>query len=291
MLLTTVAMAYPKVDIPEERHNPTELNGVENARDLGGYPAANGKVIAHDVLFRSGNLHDAVPAEIEALHITKIIDLRTSIERATKKDVSVSGAKMVYISPLTIPNLFVMESDDWRTLLKAITSGIMETWDTNLYRQYIQDPKAIEATQKFFEEVLDSNGAPILWHCTAGKDRTGIMAMLLMAALGCKYKDIEAEFLNTNAFYQEKAKDQYDKFKWLGNAIASEFYKYEIVKVEWLEVSMEVMMRMTDETNPDAALQAYIRDVVHLTEDEINQLQEAYLEPVAEANSTLASAA
>ena len=282
MLLTSVfAASYPYPDteqFPEKEHN-ANLTGVENARDLGGYETEDGYFIKEDVLFRSGNLHEADPAQIKGKGITKIIDLRTKLEALRKPDVDVENAELVSISMLTIPNPFVLEGDDWKTLLQAITTGIMETWDANLYRQYIQDPNAIKATKQFFAEVLDNKGAPLLWHCTAGKDRTGVEAMLLMAALGCDYDTILQDFMLTNAYYQQKARDSYDKAYKLTHikAIATEFYKYEIVKEEWLEISMDVMMRMTDTDTPDEALDAYLTDVIELTPVQMEQLKEYYL--------------
>lgn len=282
MLLTSVlAASYPYPDtelIPEKEHN-ANLTGVENARDLGGYKAEDGYCIKKDVLFRSGNLHEADAAQIAGKKITKIIDLRTKLEALRKPDVDVEDAELVSISMLTIPDPFVLEGEDWKALLRAITTGIMETWDTNLYRQYIQDPNAIKATKQFFAEVLDNKGAPLLWHCTAGKDRTGVEAMLLMAALGCDYDTIRQDFMLTNAYYQQKARDSYDKAYKLTHikAIATEFYKYEIVKEEWLKISMDVMMRMTDTNTPDEALDAYLTDVIELTPVQMEQLKEYYL--------------
>ena len=291
MLLTSVfAASYPDPDtepFPEKEHN-ANLTGVENARDLGGYETEDGYFIKEDVLFRSGNLHEADPAQIKDKGITKIIDLRTKLEALRKPDVDVEGAELVPISMLTIPNPFVLEGDDWKTLLKAITTGIMETWDANLYRQYIQDPNAIKATKQFFAEVLDNKGAPLLWHCTAGKDRTGVEAMLLMAALGCDYDTIRQDFMLTNAYYQQKARDSYDKAYKLTHikAIATEFYKYEIVKEEWLNISMDVMRRMTGESNNDAALQKYLRDEIDLTDEDIATLKGYYLVPAENTAGT-----
>ena len=282
MLLTSVfASSYPYPDtepFPAKEHN-ANLNDVENARDLGGYKTEEGYFIKEGVLFRSGNLHEADPAQIKGKGITKIIDLRTKLEALRKPDVDVENAELVSISMLTIPNPFVLEGDDWKTLLKAITTGIMETWDANLYRQYIQDPNAIKATKQFFAEVLDNKGEPLLWHCTAGKDRTGVEAMLLMAALGCDYNTILQDFMLTNAYYQQKARDSYDKAYKLTHikAIATEFYKYEIVKEEWLEISMDVMMRMTDTNTPDEALDAYLTQVIDLTPKQIEDLKADYL--------------
>lgn len=282
MLLTSVFAAsypYPDTEPFPEKVNDANLTNVENARDLGGYEAEDGYHIEKEVLFRSGNLHEADPVQIKDKGITKIIDLRTKLEASRKPDVDVEDAELVSISMLTIPNPFVLEGEDWKALLRAITTGIMETWDTNLYRQYIQDPNAIKATKQFFDEVLDNGGDPLLWHCTAGKDRTGVEAMLLMAALGCDYDTILQDFMVTNAYYQQKARDSYDKAYKLTHikAIATEFYKYEIVKKEWLELSMDVMMRMTDTDTPDEALDAYLTGVIELTPVQMEQLKEYYL--------------
>lgn len=293
MLLTSVLAAtsydYPDIgEFPAKTHEIVGLNNVENARDLGGYEVTiEGQKlrIKDKLLFRTGNLHDADVDELIALGVDKDIDLRTNLEVLRKPDVKDDRIKYVPISMLTIPNLLVMETADWRTLLGAITSGIMETWDTNLYRQYIQDPSAYKATQKFFDEVLDSaaKNESVLWHCTAGKDRTGIEAMLLMAALGFDYKTIEEDFLLTNAFYKEKAEASYRKAYDILHikAIANEFYNYEIVKESWLGISMDVMKRMTGESDNNDALKAYLNKYAGVSDEEMETLRAYYLESAA----------
>ena len=139
-----------------------------------------------------------------------------------------------------------------------------------------------ERGKQFFEEVVASakEGKAVLWHCTAGKDRTGIEAMLLMAALGCDYSTILNEFLQTNVYYEEKAQASYDKvYKLIPiKAIANEFYKYEIVRKTWLQdVSMEVMKRETNTDNYEDALEAYLLNVIELDPADREILRNAYL--------------
>ena len=257
------------------------LTGVENARDIGGYYTADGQYrVKTGLLLRTGNLHEATDADIaalQALGVTKVIDLRMTYEVALAKNKDVPGAKYIHLSPMFIPDLLVMNSEDWLTILRAIKSGVMDTYMANMYRQLVEDPVAIKATKAFFKEVLDANGAPILWHCKDGKDRTGIMATLLLAALGCDEDVIKVEYMNTNVFKAEARQAAYDKAYKLTHSkwIAGEFEKYKGVSPEWLEVALNVMHRQ-------GTLVDYLRNVIGLTDDDFAQLRATYLEPVAE---------
>ena len=262
-------------------HHAVYFAGIENARDLGSYYTADGQhQVKSGMLFRSGNLHDATAADVQALQalgVTKIIDLRMTYEVALAKNQSVPGAKYIHISPMFIPNLFVMNSDDWSAILNAIRTGVMDTYMANMYRQLVEDPVAIKATKQFFQEVLDANGAPILWHCKDGKDRTGIMAALLLAALGCDEDVLRAEYKNTNYFRAEAQQNAYDKAYKLTHSkwIASEFFKYKGVSDQWFDIALNVMHRY-------GTIQDYLRTVIGLTDQDFATLQSIYLQPAAE---------
>ena len=284
-LLSSVSLA---ADVPsaEEQaaandHHAVRFEGVENARDLGGYYTADGQYrVKSGLLFRSGNLHEATAADIQAMQnlgITKIIDLRMTYEVALAKNQSVPGAQYIHISPMFIPNLLVMNTDDWAAILKAIRSGVMDTYMANMYRQLVEDPVAIKATKQFFREVLDANGAPILWHCKDGKDRTGIEATLLLAALGCDEDVMRAEYMNTNYFRAEARQNAYDKAYKLTHSkwIASEFFKYKGVSESWFDIALNVMHRY-------GTIQDYLRTVIGLTDQDFATLQDIYLQPAAE---------
>ena len=284
-LLSSVSFA---VDIPsaEEQavandHHALGLTGVENARDLGGYYTADGQYqVKTGMLFRTGDLHDANDADLarlQELGVSKVIDLRMTYEMLLAKNKDVPGAEYLRLSPMFIPNLFVMNGDDWMAILKATRTGVMDTYMANMYRQLVEDPIAIKAYQDFFQEVLDANGAPILWHCKDGKDRTGIAATMLLAALGCDEDVIRAEYLNTNYFRADAKKEAYDKAYKITRSklIAGEFEKYKGVSIEWLEIALNVMHRQ-------GTLEDYLRNVIGLTDEDFAQLRATYLEPVAE---------
>ncbi len=286
MLLGSVAMAAavpsPAEQAAAENHHAIAgLEGLNNGRDLGGYYTADGQYqVKHGLLFRTAKLADATDHDIallQGLGVKKVIDLRMLPERLTKPDKKVPGAQAINISTQTIPNIFVITGEDWLTMLRSIKTGVMDTYMAGMYRQLISDPMAIKGTQKFFKEVLSADG-PVLWHCTSGKDRTGIEAYLLLCALGVSEDVARAEYLNTNVFMAEKAQAQYDKAykithsKW----IASEFFKYEGVSEGWLDIALNVIARY-------GGVDAYLRDVIKLTDDDFAALRALYLEPVAGA--------
>ena len=263
-------------------HHAVYFTGIENARDIGGYYTADGQYrVKTGMLFRTGNLHDATAEDIQALQdmgVSKIIDLRMTYEVALGVNKSVPGAEYIHISPMFIPNLFVMNTDDWMAILRAMKTGVMDTYMANMYRQLVEDPVAIKAYQAFFREVLEANGAPIVWHCKDGKDRTGIAAAMLLAALGCDEDVLRAEYLNTNYFRAEARQNAYDKAYKItrSDLIAREFMKYKGVSIEWFEIALNVMHRQ-------GTIEDYLRNVIGLTDEDFAQLRATYLEPVSEA--------
>jgi len=285
MLLGSVAMAAvtPEAQAQAEDYEHHAIVGLEtlnNGRDLGGYVTADGQYqIVYGKLLRTAKLADATDADIALLSsnydIEKVIDLRMLPERLSKPDKKIPGAQTYNISTQTIPNIFAITGEDWLMMLRAIKSGVMDTYMTAMYRQLISDPLAIRGTQKFFKEVLSADGA-VLWHCTSGKDRTGIEAYLLMCALGVSEDVARAEYLNTNVMMADEMKASYDKaYKYTHSKwIASEFRQYEGVSESWLDVALTVIDRY-------GGVDAYLRNVIGLTDADFAQLQDMYLEPVA----------
>ena len=283
MLLGSVAMAAmsPAEQAAAENHHAIAgLEGLNNGRDLGGYVTADGQSqIKSGLLLRTAKLADCTDGDVALLAsmgVKKVIDLRMLTERLSKPDKTIPGADNIVISTQTIPNIFAITGEDWLMMLSAIKSGVMDTYMTGMYRQLISDPVAIKGTQKFFKQLIAANGDPVLWHCTSGKDRTGIEAYLLMCALGVSEEVARAEYLNTNVFMEGKAQENYDKaYKYTHSKwIASEFYKYEGVSEMWLDVALKVIARY-------GGVDAYLRDVIKLTDEDFAALRDIYLEPAA----------
>lgn len=173
------------------------MKGIANFRDLGGY-SCNGGMTKWGVFFRSTSLHKAVEEDVaimERVGISRILDLRYPGERKEKPDMPVKGAEWMGISLLgTIPveDLNVNdEEEDTKTLI-------------NMYRQIIASSRA--EIKDSVQAMIQAEG-PALFHCAAGKDRTGILAMLLLGAVGVSREDIIADYEMSHHYIRSFTED------------------------------------------------------------------------------------
>lgn len=176
-----------------------DFEGVENVRDLGGLVRSDGAKIRGNALFRSGHLGRASAGDIERLAgwgVKRVIDMRDRNERARHPDRAVPGAENVWCPP--VPDLEAVIP-----IKSTVPHEVREVFH-EFYRLLSLHPDAIGAYERFFQELLAADGAPVLWHCTQGKDRTGVGAMLLMSALGFDRETVIEEYLLTNQFAQKQ---------------------------------------------------------------------------------------
>ena len=291
LVLTSAAMA----DVPAKgEEGSLGLTSIENARDIGGWTTEDGSTIKSGLLFRTANLHDASDADLatlQSLNVKKVVDLRMNYEKLLKKNKDVTYfAEYVELSPMGIPNIAVLQTDDWKNLIGAIRLGVMDTYMANMYRQLVTDRKAIKAYKQFFAELLEmKDGEAFLWHSSAGKDRTGIAAALIMAALGCNEDTIKKEYLRTTLYYADASKAAYDKaykytrMKW----IAREFAAYETVDPQWLQWALDIYARYDKDTGDAVTgMRNYLEEELDVSDEDIAVLKARYLEPAAGAQDT-----
>lgn len=160
------------------------MKGIANFRDLGGY-VCQGGITRWGVFFRSTSLHKAEPEDIwklEQMGICSILDLRYPDEQRQMPDREVKGAVWHGVSLMgAIPVEEIHVNDtvaDTRTLIR-------------MYRQMIHHSR--DRIAEAVRLMTEAEG-PALFHCAAGKDRTGILAMLLLGAVGVSEEDIISDY-------------------------------------------------------------------------------------------------
>jgi protein-tyrosine phosphatase len=174
------------------RHVP--LQGAINFRDLGGYSTSDGRHVKWKTIYRSADISKLTPADLDTLqarHVWYDVDLRGVAESAKAPDKINPGTNYV-LCPAGSDSLNTqMQHNMFQT---RDGDSMMLTWYTNtayLTARY----------QPFFVKLLARPDTDALvFHCTAGKDRTGIGAALLLYALGVPYATIEADYTATNYY-------------------------------------------------------------------------------------------
>lgn len=182
------------------------FEGIENARELGGLTRADGARIRSNVLLRTGKLETATDEDLRRLAemgVAHVVDFRDIREVEEHPDRPLPGAEHHHLPALgNLQSLFKKRPDD-----PTMTAGEIHRDFTQLYQFLARSPESQDAYEAFFRVLLESGGKPVLWHCTQGKDRTGVAGMLLLIALGFEEEQAIAEFMLTNRFSQKQLEE------------------------------------------------------------------------------------
>ncbi|WP_350454644.1 tyrosine-protein phosphatase [Slackia heliotrinireducens] len=182
-----------------------------NFRELGGCRTADGRTVKHGVFYRSGALGEATPEELERisdLGLRFVLDLRCQEEADELPDPVISGAEQIRISgcmdaddnevnlsPSSIYKLLVNPRRKDPDREESIEAAVAEIYSSLAFDSV--------AYRRLFAEIESAN-VPLLFHCTAGKDRTGIAAMLVLMALGVNDQDMIDDFALTNVYRRSR---------------------------------------------------------------------------------------
>ncbi|MFJ6617383.1 tyrosine-protein phosphatase [Kitasatospora sp. NPDC091335] len=184
------------------------LRGAINARDLGGYRAADGRILRRGVALRSDGLNHVTAedlAPLGALGLRSVVDLRSMGEvRQAGLDRLPGGVTLHHLPLLAADfDIFLLIRDALadhspQRQQALLGDGRAAALMTGLYRWFVTDPVARERFAALLRLLAAPDGPPLLFHCSAGKDRTGWAAALLLTALGVDRGTVLADYLLTN---------------------------------------------------------------------------------------------
>jgi len=198
-----IPAALPRELRESQRRLP--VAGAANLRDLGGYRTRDGHVLRWGLLYRSdalADLSDADVAYLARLRLRRVVDFRSAAEREREPDRLPDGVADVW-QPIAGKGLDPRELQD-RLLAGRLSADEAERWLVDGNRAFVRDYRDVYA--RFVRDLADPANLPTLFHCTAGKDRTGFAAALLLLALGVPRETAMQDYLLTNAFTQVKTR-------------------------------------------------------------------------------------
>ena len=182
-------------DFPARHLN---LAGASNFRDLGGYPAKDGRTVRWRQIFRSNHLGHLTDADIELLRglgLKSAFDFRGTEERtAAMCGLTEIAVHSLPIEPTVVAALRARLAGG-APLASADALDVMR----DSYRNYVR--YSTPSFRALFAHLLEDR-APLVIHCTAGKDRTGFACALILHALGVPDDLIAEDYLLTNRFYR-----------------------------------------------------------------------------------------
>ncbi|GAA0610120.1 tyrosine-protein phosphatase [Streptomyces crystallinus] len=184
---------------------------VANLRDLGGTPLAGGRSVRSGLVFRAGSLDRFDPGgdpAASALGLRTVVDLRTEAERAERPDRLPQGVRLVLADVLAdaVSAHGAPPAARLRRVLadpvgaeQHLGGGRAQEVFEDLYRGLVSSASARAAYRTLLLELAAEDAGPLLFHCTAGKDRTGWGATVLLSLLGASAEVVEREYLSVNA--------------------------------------------------------------------------------------------
>lgn len=281
---------------------------IQNCREFGGLVTCDGKYIRREKLLRSANLSEATEEDIiklkEFYNLKKIIDLRTTLEKEQKPDVKIEGVEYIH-TPIfdeiklgishekeadsDISNMNVYDisagtgndrnankgishgmSDD-RNIDKSMSAGKNMPDMKDLYKQVVRDDECRKNLSRVLQIIMqhDYDTGSVLWHCTEGKDRCGLVAAFILSILTVDKNTILEDYLLTNEVNEPKAEMYYNRIIESGKpeAYALAIKNAFLAKEEYFNAAFDVVEKEY------GGVTAYICDGLNIPEGMIEKFR------------------
>ena len=182
-----------------------DFEKLHNTRDLGGMQNAEGRKIVSGKLIRSGHLSKLPESDIQKLRemIDTVVDFRSDEERQENPDIVMDGVTYRHFLLSDAVNAGISrEQKAMKQLVKEMLDKPEDAkkYICNMYRSMAESESIRRQYAAFIRLLLEDHEKAVLWHCTAGKDRAGIAAVIAEEILGVPREDIIADYLKTGEY-------------------------------------------------------------------------------------------
>ena len=233
------------------------LEGGFNFRDMGGYKTTSGKSVKWGKVFRSDEMGNLSSSDLEYLNeipLHTVVDFRSESEKRESPDkipASVINSYELTINPgnhSNISDVIKFSSENGEEFMKDIN------------RLLVSDSEIISRYKEFFSLLQDEKKLPLLFHCTAGKDRTGMAAALFLASLGVEEKIIFEDYLFSNQLLEDKYRILTDSMPQLKALleVRSQYLQAGFEQIRKDHGSIDNYLQIVLDVNPDIMKELYL---------------------------------
>ena len=237
-----------------ERQLP--MNGGYNFRDLGGYRTSNGQFVKWGKFIRSDEMNSLTENDLSylaSLPLVSIVDFRSEKEISNKPDKLPANIKNTFIYPIEPGSIGEILNES-----KSPDKQYFHNMMAEINRMLVTNEQIIGIYREFFKLAQNEENIPLLFHCSAGKDRTGMAAALILLALGVDEQTVMQDYMLSNDCLDDKYISQINAYPEIEplmvvhtdyleaglNAIKEQFGSVENFLIKELDVNIEAFRNM-----------------------------------------------
>ena len=248
------------------------MESIFNFRDLGNVPTSGGKV-KEKLLIRGGALNSVSESDLKDLkeiyHLNTIVDFRDTGELEAKPDMEIEGTKYIHLNVIGQNEVSANPAKIAKDAQRQQEGKYMEV----LYENFVHYKTSSDCYKEFVNIVKNHQEGSIYFHCSAGKDRTGFAAYILLRLLGASDEEAMNDYMRSNDVSDEQLqvlmKDLMEAFEGLD---PDTLKSYLGVKTEYLQSSIDAIKELYGDFD------TYRKEVLEVSDEDVALLRSKFCE-------------
>jgi len=276
----TVATSPEPATAEPERH--IALDGQPNFRDLGGYQTTDGRTVRWGEVYRSGELPRLSDEDVARLDE---LDIRTVVSFLTEKEIAARGPDRLPAGSVEVA--LPMEAGNLGDLTAVVNearktgdfSEVPPDLNPDIHRRLMVEAREYYAA--LLREIADPANRPLVFHCSHGIHRTGTATAILLSVLGVPWETIREDYLLSNTYRQEEIDHRLAQLRDLhaeNTGVAPEEVDTTNMDAFYILQGAYIDAALDQAVEDYGSMEAYIRDGLGITDEEVEQLKSQLLE-------------